>query len=103
MWNYVDSDMPNITLAIDDRLLKQVRIYAKRNGTTLNGLVRQKLVDVVRQEEIIEEARLGLIELIENSTGRLPKNYKFDRERLYESPALSGHKRVGLRGRRKAG
>ena len=95
--------MTNITLAIDDILLKQVRSYAKRNGTTLNGLVRQKLADIVRQEEIIEEARRGLVALIENSTGRLPKGYKFDREKLYESPALSGHKRAGLRSGRKAG
>jgi hypothetical protein len=103
MWKYVEARMPNITLAIDDKLLKQVRGYAKRNGTTLNGLVRQKLADLVRQEEVIEEARLGLIKLIENSTGRLPKGYKFDREKLYEPPALSGHKRAGVRSSRKTG
>jgi antitoxin component of RelBE/YafQ-DinJ toxin-antitoxin module len=95
--------MPNITLAIDDSTLKSARAYAKRNGTTLNALVRMQLTAVLEQERRIEEARAGLLELIENSTGRLRKGYKFDREKLYESPTLSGHKRVGLRSRRKAG
>jgi len=95
--------MANITLAIDENILKSARSFAKRNGTTLNALVRRHLEGVIEQEKRIEEARLGLKELIENSTGRLPKGYKFDREKLYESPTLSGHKRVGLRSRRKAG
>ena len=95
--------MTNITLAVDDNVLKSARSYAKRNGTTLNALVRMQLTNIIEQEKRIEEARAGLLELIENSTGRLPKGYKFDREKLYESPALSGHKRVGLRSRRKAG
>lgn len=95
--------MANITLAIDEKLLKDIRAFAKRNGTTVNAIVRQKLADLVGQEERMEEARRGLIELMDNSTGRLPKGYKFNREALYVSPTLSGHKRVGLRSRRKAG
>ena len=95
--------MANITLAVDERILKSARSFAKRNGTTLNAIVRRHLEGVLEQEKRIEEARLGLKELIENSTGRLPKDYQFDREKLYESPTLSGHKRVGLRSRRKAG
>ncbi len=95
--------MTNITLAIDDNVLKSARSYAKRNGTTLNALVRMQLTNIIEQEKRIEEARAGLLELIENSTGRLPKGYKFDREKLYESPTLSGHKRVGVRSSRKTG
>jgi hypothetical protein len=95
--------MTNITLAIGDKLLKQVRSYAKRNGTTLNGLVRQNLSELVSREERQADALAGLKVLMENSTGRLPKNYKFDREKLYESPALSRHKRAGLRSGGKAG
>jgi antitoxin component of RelBE/YafQ-DinJ toxin-antitoxin module len=103
MWIYVEAIMPNITLAIDDSTLKSARAYAKRNGTTLNALVRMQLTTILEQEQRMEEARAGLLELIENSTGRLPKGYKFDREKLYESPALSGHKRAGVRSGRKAG
>jgi predicted transcriptional regulator len=95
--------MTNITLAIDDKLLKQVRGYAKRKGTTLNGLVRQNLTDLVSREERQTDALAALKVLMETSTGRLPKNYKFDREKLYESPALSRHKRTGVRSSGKAG
>ena len=93
--------MTNITLAVDEKLLKSARAYAKANGMTLNGVVRQKLTELVEQEERIEVARLKLIELMENSTGRMPKGWKFDREKLYESPSLSRHKRVDLRSNRK--
>jgi hypothetical protein len=94
--------MTNITLAIDDKVLKSARSYAKRNGTTLNALVRMQLTNIIEQEKRMEEARLGLIALMESSTGRLEKGYKFNREELYESPTLSGHKHPRLRSRRKA-
>ena len=32
--------MPNITLAIDEKLLKDGREYAKKNGVSFNSLVR---------------------------------------------------------------
>lgn len=35
--------MPNITLSIDERLLKAGRQYAKEHDTSLNALVRQLL------------------------------------------------------------
>jgi hypothetical protein len=103
MCKYVEIVMPNITMAIDEDLLRNIRAYAKRNGTTVNAIVRLRLAELVGQEERMEEARRGLIELMDNSTGRLPKGYKFNREALYESPTLSGHKRAGLRSRRKTG
>ncbi len=95
--------MGNITLAVDDKVLKAARGIAKANGTTLNAMVRQHLIQLLSQEKRQEEARLGLIALMENSTGRLGKNYKFNREELYESPTLSGHKRTHLRSSRKSG
>jgi hypothetical protein len=93
--------MTNITLAIDEKILKSARLFAKRNGTTLNALVRKQLTTIIDQEKRMEEARAGLLALIESSTGRLEKNYKFNREELYESPALSGHKHPRVRRSRK--
>lgn len=95
--------MGNITLAVDDKVLKAARGVAKANGTTLNAMVRQHFIQLLSQEKRQEEARLGLIALMENSTGRLGKDYKFNREELYESPTLSGHKRTNLRSSRKSG
>jgi hypothetical protein len=95
--------MTNITLAIDDELLKSVRAFAKARGTTLNALVRSELLQLIEQDQRQEEARQGLLALIENSTARMGPNFKFNREELYESPMLSGHKHPDLRGRRKKG
>lgn len=95
--------MTNITLAIDDNVLKSARSYAKRNGTTLNALVRMQLTNILEQEKRMEEARAGLLELIENSTARMGPNFKFNREEMYESPMLSGHKHPNLRRSRKKG
>jgi hypothetical protein len=94
--------MTNITLAIDEKILKSARLFAKRNGTTLNALVRKQLTTIIDQEKRMEEARAGLLALMESSTGRLEKNYKFNREELYESPTLSGHKHPRLRRSRKS-
>jgi hypothetical protein len=100
---YVESRMPNITLAIDEKLLKSVRTFAKRRGTTVNSLVREELEQLMQRDERQEEARLGLLKLIEESTARMGPNFKFDREEMYESPMLSGHKHPDLRSRRKKG
>jgi hypothetical protein len=93
----------NITLAIDDKLLKSVRAFAKARGTTLNALVRSELSQLIEQDQRQEEARQGLLALIENSTARMGPNFKFNREELYESPMLSGHKHPDLRRSRKKG
>ncbi len=90
--------MPNITLAIDEELLEKSREYAARKGTTLNALVRELLGDEIAQANRIEEARRGLLELIDNSTARLGPDYKWNREELYEERMFPRHKRPDLRG-----
>lgn len=39
--------MKNITLAIDEKLLKDVRKYAAEHETSVNAIVREKLAEVV--------------------------------------------------------
>jgi N-methylhydantoinase A/oxoprolinase/acetone carboxylase beta subunit len=95
--------MPNITLAIDQKLLKSARAYARRNGTTVNALVRQRLQQLIDEEAQREEARLGLIALMESSTGRMKPGFKVNRDEMYGSPALSRHQHSHLRGGRKKG
>jgi len=53
--------MPNVTLAIDDKLLRDGRKYAQNNGVTLNALIRSLLVATVspesnRLDEMFERA-----------------------------------------------
>jgi hypothetical protein len=89
--------MPNITLAIDEKLLRAARAQAKRSGTTLTALVRQRLTQLVEEEAQREEARRGLIALMESSTGRMKRSFKIDRDEMYGSPTLSRYKHSGLR------
>ncbi|RYG23604.1 hypothetical protein EON82_13490 [bacterium] len=55
--------MRNLTLSLDERLLEESREYARKHGTTLNGLIRDLLTKTVGQEQgtafaaMIEEAK----------------------------------------------
>jgi hypothetical protein len=95
--------MKNITLAIDEKILKEARAYAARRGTTVNAIVRDHLAQLADQEQKIEEARRGLLELMDNSTGRLGPNYKWNREEIYADRMFPRHKRPGVRSGRKTG
>ena len=58
----------NITLAMDEAVLDRVRVIAAERKTTVNGLVRDFLEGIARQEDRSERARRRLRELIERST-----------------------------------
>jgi len=83
--------MRNITLAVDEKVLKQARAYAANRGTTVNALVREHLARLADADERINEARRGLLELIDKSTGRLGPDYKWNREALYADRLLPRH------------
>lgn len=89
--------MKNITLAVDEKVLKAARAYAASHGTTLNALVREHLASLVRKDERIEEARRGLLELIDKSTADMGPNYKWNREALYADRVLPRHERPRVR------
>ena len=59
--------MKNITLAVDDAILEEVRIYAAKRKTSVNGLVRDFLQSIAEQENKTTRARRRLAELAEKS------------------------------------
>lgn len=95
--------MKNITLAVDEKILHQVREIAARRRTTVNALVRDYLVRMASEESRIAKARRGLKKLMENSTGRLGPDYVWNREEIYEERLFPRHKRSDVRGRGKTG
>jgi hypothetical protein len=95
--------MKNITLAIDEQILKEARALAARRGTSLNAMVRQLLQHEVAQEKRTDEARRGLLELMEKSTARMGPDYKWNREELYADRVFPRHQRPGVRGSNKKG
>jgi hypothetical protein len=94
MWS---GAMKNMTLAIDEGVLEKARAYAKRRGTTINALVREHLASVASEDERIEEGRRGLLELMDNSTGRLGPNYKWNREEIYADRMFPRHEHTRVR------
>jgi predicted transcriptional regulator len=93
--------MKNVTLAIDEQLLTRARGLAERRKTTLNAMVRSLLAHEVEQEDRIAWAKKGLKELMESSTGRLPPDFKWNRDEIYaerEDRMLSRLERSHLRG-----
>ena len=61
--------MKNLTLAIEDHVLDEVREIAARRRTTVNALVRDYLTQVAAEDGRIAQARKELRELMDNSTG----------------------------------
>lgn len=76
--------MKNITLAIDEAVLDEVRQYAAKNKTTVNGLVRDYLVRLAAQQNKAEAARQRLLDLARNSEGDMGADFKWDREAIYD-------------------
>jgi hypothetical protein len=73
--------MPNITISIDEELLKSGRKYAEKHQTSLNALIRKLLEDTVRlqSDDWLEEC-FNLMDRAEaNSKGR-----RWQREELYD-------------------
>jgi hypothetical protein len=71
----------NLTLAIDDHVLKAARKIAAEQDTTVNQLVREYLEQLVSDRRRI--AREKLLEFMNNSTATFDTS-KWKREDLYE-------------------
>ncbi len=73
--------MKNVTISMDDELLRRSREYAARQGTTLNSLIRQLLDTRVTpgEDRWMEE----WFDLADEAKGD-SKGWKFDREELHE-------------------
>jgi uncharacterized protein (DUF4415 family) len=96
--------MKNITLAIDEDVLAEVRKIAAERETTVNALVREYLAELAKQRDRSAKARAELQRLSEQSQARLGPDWKFNREELYaERTEFPRHKRADLCGDRKAG
>jgi hypothetical protein len=75
--------MKNITLAVDEDVLKAVRRYAAQHDTTVNGLVREHLQRIAARENRAQEAIRRLRELSERSKGEVGE-ITWTRDDLYE-------------------
>ncbi len=72
--------MPNITISLDEELLKSGRRYAEKHQTSMNALIRKLLEQTVRSQsdDWLEECFRLMDRAGGNSEGR-----KWNREELY--------------------
>lgn len=83
--------MANLTLSIDDDLLKQSRLYALQHDTSVNALVRAYLESLVTQAREAEQAeRAKEVEEMNRfldevaAKAQVPEGYRWKREDAYE-------------------
>jgi len=65
--------MKNITLSVDENVLAAARRHAAKHNTTVNGLVRDHLEQIARNEDRWQESAKRLRKLSENSKARIGK------------------------------
>ncbi len=72
--------MKNITLAIDEKILDEVRVYAAQRRTSVNALVREHLESLVHGQDRAREAIAELRRLSETTQARLGPEFRFERD-----------------------
>jgi plasmid stability protein len=76
--------MTNLTLTIDDELLKRARMRALEQDTSVNALVRDYLEGLVGQAKT-QDAIRAVLELAERSgSGSGPDGRTWTRDELYD-------------------
>ncbi|CAN5188221.1 hypothetical protein BH09ACT3_BH09ACT3_02940 [soil metagenome] len=79
--------MANLTVAIDDELLKRARIRALEQGTSVNALLRDYLIAYSGTDRE-RRAREELVELARASTAASgPEGRTWSRDELYDRGA----------------
>jgi len=73
--------MPNITISIDEDLLKSGRRYAEKHQTSMNALIRKLLEQTVRSQS---KAWLEESFQLMNRAGADSKGNRWKREELYD-------------------
>lgn len=76
--------MANITMALEDTLLKEARRLAIERKTTLNNLIRIYLSDFVRREPCEKKVIIKKLEKHFMRNSRNLKDISWNRDELYE-------------------
>jgi plasmid stability protein len=75
--------MANLTIAIDDAVLKQARIRAIEQGTSVNAILRDYLTDYAKMRAKQAKAVKALLRLSPRSTARRGPR-RWTRDELHE-------------------
>ena len=73
--------MPNVTIALNERLLRASREYAQRHGTSLNALIRELLDRTVSHPNA--QWPDAFLEAVGEAHGD-SRGWKWNRDEIYE-------------------
>jgi len=76
--------MSNITMTIDDTVIKKVKKIAIEKNTTLTGLVREYLNGIAKREDYRTEEIISQLSQIMNSTDIEVGEITWERDELHE-------------------
>jgi hypothetical protein len=71
----------NLTVQLDEEVIRQAKLLAARRGTSISGLVARELEQLVAQDARYAEAWRRAIEIMEASVPRGGRTWR--REELY--------------------
>ena len=75
--------MKNVTIALDESLLREVRRIAADRSTTLNGMIREFLEELARRESRAIKARRRIVELCRETRAEVGRR-TWSRDELHE-------------------
>ncbi len=75
--------MKNVTIALDEKLLRESRRIAAERSTSLNSMIREFLTQLTERESRAVEARRRILELCRESTAEIGSR-SWTRDELYE-------------------
>ena len=75
--------MKNLTIALDEKILREVRRVAAERSTTLNALIRDFLERLARRESHARKARRRIVELCRDSEAEVGER-TWSRDELHE-------------------
>jgi uncharacterized protein DUF6364 len=76
--------MSNITMTLDDEVIKKVKRIAVEKNTTLTGLVRDYLTGIARREDQRREDVIAQLSQIMNSSNMEVGEITLTRDNLHE-------------------
>ena len=63
--------MKNVTIALDEALLRAARQVAANRGTSLNALIREHLEELIARESRAAQARRRILDLCHAASGEV--------------------------------
>ena len=76
--------MANITMTIDDEIIKKVKKIAVEKDTTLTGLVRDYLIQIARREDQRTEEIISELAEVMNKNNLAVGEITWSRDELHE-------------------